>query len=637
MSQFSQSSMLFVLIVSLAALAQVSSSLYLPGAAPQDYHDGDSIELFANVLTSIHTHMPYEYYQLPVCSVASKGPKPTFSGGFGEVFLGNRLQASPYEVVVGSDFTCKKVCDPITLSADQQKILRQRIRNEYNFNFILDNLPVAYSHPSSRTFTMGVPLGFSEGSEFFLNNHIHFTVKYYELTVEDEEENERANVARRKDADSEDYGALRRIISFTATPLSVKHGEGCIVSPSSTDPLPVSDGKVTWSYGVTWIKTEEEWATRWDVYLNVTSEDVHWFSITNATLLVVFLTAVIAMMVTFTLRKDISRYNADIDLDEIRDETGWKLVSKDVFRPPPHGWLLASLVGTGVQLLIMAFCVVGFAYLGFFTPQHRGRLFTALLFCFVFLGSTAGFTSARLLKSWGTPSWRGVFASGTLIPGSSFFIFVAINVALWTQSSSAAPLSTVVGVILMWFCISLPLVFTGGVVGYKRPPISVPVAPNMIPRYIPPAPWHMRVWVTSLIGGIFPFGVISVELFYILSAIWMNKFYYVFGFLILILIILVVAAAEIAIVLCYFQLCNEDYRWWWGSFFSTGSCGVYMFLSAGIYFALGSFKVAGIVPLLVYFGYMLLASLLFSVVTGTIGFLACFAFTKLIYSRIKSD
>ena len=39
------------------------------------------------------------------------------------------------------------------------------------------------------------------------------------------------------------------------------------------------------------------------------------------------------------------------------------------------------------------------------------------------------------------------------------------------------------------------------------------------------------------------------------------QLYFVFGFLFIVLVILVVTCAEITIVMCYFQLCNEDYRW----------------------------------------------------------------------------
>lgn len=75
-----------------------------------------------------------------------------------------------------------------------------------------------------------------------------------------------------------------------------------------------------------------------------------------------------------------------------------------------------------------------------------------------------------------------------------------------------------------------------------------------VSRYMHPA-------ATCLVGGILPFGAIFIELFFILSSIWLHQFYYLFGFLALVFIILVVTCAEITIVLAYFQLCAEDYRW----------------------------------------------------------------------------
>ena len=61
----------------------------------------------------------------------------------------------------------------------------------------------------------------------------------------------------------------------------------------------------------------------------------------------------------------------------------------------------------------------------------------------------------------------------------------------------------------------------------------------------------------SLIAGILPFGAIFVELFFILTAVWENQFYYLFGFLFLVFVILIIACSEVAIVMTYFQLCGE--------------------------------------------------------------------------------
>ena len=41
-----------------------------------------------------------------------------------------------------------------------------------------------------------------------------------------------------------------------------------------------------------------------------------------------------------------------------------------------------------------------------------------------------------------------------------------------------------------------------------------------------------------------------------------DRVYYVFGILFIVTFIALVTCAETAVVLCYFQLCGEDYEWW---------------------------------------------------------------------------
>jgi transmembrane 9 superfamily member 2/4 len=141
---------------------------------------------------------------------------------------------------------------------------------------------------------------------------------------------------------------------------------------------------------------------------------------------------------------------------------------------------------------------------------------------------------------------------------------------------SVFPLTgTLVALLLLWGAINTPLVYVGSYFGFKTTPPETPVRTNKIPRQVPPQPWYMSPWFSALVGGVLPFGAVFIELFFILTSMWLHQTYYIFGILFLVYVILVLTCAEITIVLCYFQLCGEDYRWWWRSFFTSGSSALY--------------------------------------------------------------
>ena len=190
-------------------------------------------------------------------------------------------------------------------------------------------------------------------------------------------------------------------------------------------------------------------------------------------------------------------------------------------------------------------------------------------------------------------------------------------------SSAAIPFGTMFAVLVLWFGVSLPLVFLGAYFGFKKEEVKHPVRVNQIPRQIPPQPWYLNPIPSVMVGGVLPFGAVFIELFFIMSNIWLaqvcatlaegpllvavhrrcrvacvwcrqgclvlpsrvaRQVYYVFGFLMLVVVILVITCAEISIVLCYFQLCAEDYNWWWRSFLTSGSSAVYLFGYGILYF-----------------------------------------------------
>ena len=94
-----------------------------------------------------------------------------------------------------------------------------------------------------------------------------------------------------------------------------------------------------------------------------------------------------------------------------------------------------------------------------------------------------------------------------------------------------------------------------------------------------------------------------------------GQMYYMFGFIMLAFLVLVIVCAQTSVLLCYFHLCSEDYRWWWRSFFSTGTTAFYLFLFSIHYFVYKT-SITGTLSYLLYFGYTSIMVFLFFVMTG---------------------
>eukprot|EP00435_Cladocopium_sp_Y103_P051254 s337_g15.t2 len=147
---------------------------------------------------------------------------------------------------------------------------------------------------------------------------------------------------------------------------------------------------------------------------------------------------------------------------------------------------------------------------------------------------------------------------------------------------------------------------------------------------IPSQAWFMQPMFTCAVGGVLPFGAVFTELFFIMSSLWQHQFYYLFGFLALVLVILLITCAEISIALTYFQLTAENYNWWWRSFMASASSAVYVFMYSIMYFST-RLSIDKMVSTLLYFGYMFILSLIFGLLTGSIGLTASFYFVRTIY------
>jgi transmembrane 9 superfamily protein 2/4 len=569
----------------------------------------------------------------------------------GEHLQGSLIQSSMYKLQMNINTSCNVLCAPIALTPEVQAQFQERVREDYYVHWIVDNLPAAARDffQAAEYRVLGFPLGTMDEDDesVALFNHAKITISVHQGT------------------DPEGY----RIVGFEVVPLSVEQKLG---PDSNNDGLPelldcspkneyshktesagamyVSGGKVravsklTFSYDVAWVPSDQEWATRWDVYLNMGSgaaeEGGHWFAIVNATIIAVFLTGMTAYIMWRAVHRDITRYNrvaTEEERAEDREESGWKLVHADVFRPPttsPMGF--AVLTGVGAQVSCMAVVTIVFSALGFLNPARRGSLVIGVLVLFCLLGFVAGYASARNHKLFDGKQWqRTTVLAAFAFPAFVAFVFLTLNTLAWAAASTnAVPFSTMVGVLFIWLLVSVPLTFAGAYFGFKAPKIEVPTKTSDYPRVVPAQPWFLQPAFTMLVGGILPFGAVFMEIFFIFSSIWLDRYYYVFGFLLLVAILLVITCSEIAIVLVYFQLCAEDWRWWWRSWLIPGSSAIYLALYAVYYFAT-QLSIMGATSVVLYFGYSLLLVVTFFLITGCIGYLATFAFIWRIYDAVK--
>jgi transmembrane 9 superfamily protein 2/4 len=565
----------------------------------------------------------------------------------GEILGGDAIENSPYEIKMKVNETCKVLCKK-KLGKVAKNIFRRRIDRDYTVNWIVDNLPGATRYirqdgeRAEYIYMNGFPVGLLQRGKYYVHNHVQIKLSYHSnpssyvgyRIVGFEVEPRSIQQLVRDEGDGE-FSAICGKVAEEEEEEEEK-GKERDSQPDLFD-IDVHD-EIWYTYDVIWIESDVRWASRWDNYLKMEGGEIHWLSILNSVMIVLFLTGLVAMILLRTLHRDIVKYNDLATKEEIEEETGWKLVHGDVFRKPTYSRVLVATIGTGCQLLGMAGVTMFFGALGFLSPAHRGGLLQSTLLLFTFMGALAGYSSSRFYKLFQGDNWKqATWLTAVLYPGITFGVFFVMNLLIWGQASAGAvPFATMFSLLVLWFGISVPLVFLGGYLGYRKEVIELPVRTNQMPREIPLQPWYMKPILTSMMGGVLPFGAVFTELFFIMSSIWQHQIYYMFGFLVLVLLILIITCAEISMVLTYFQLTSEDYHWWWRSFNASAFSGVYLFIYSWLYFN-QRLQIEKVVSVILYFGYMALVSGLFAILTGTIGMLSTFMFVKTIYGSIKVD
>ena len=464
----------------------------------------------------------YPYDALSFCRPSSERPKTKWSG-LGSVLQGNDFVDSQLELSFRSPTPVTAICEQ-TLSEAEADRLAGRIAQHYWYELFLDGLPVW-------GFVGPPPEHTDEPDARYVYTHKAFDIAY--------------------------------------------NGDRIIhVNLTSDNPTLVEAGAVLrWTYEVNWAETEVAFDDRFERYLDysffehqcvltlmsltsqwrascarsatVTFESslahpltrlfiiiiiiiivrIHWFSVFNSFMMVIFLLGLVSMILLRTLRKDYQRYTSD-DLEslerDMNEETGWKLVHGDVFRSPMMRELFAAVVGTGVQLATLTLLTITVTIAGELHVR-RGTMVTFFVVFYALTSLLGGYVSGSLYSKHDGRSWiQAMLLTANLFPLTVAAIAFTLNtIAIFYNSTMSAPFGTIVVVFVIWVFVSCPLCLLGTVLGRNWAGGSDnPCRVKRIPSPIPSRPWYLSPVPIAAMGGLLPFGSIFIEIYFVFSSFW---------------------------------------------------------------------------------------------------------------------
>ena len=616
----------------------------LPVKFKKSFKIGEKINLISGSINSFKTQIPYDLYYLDICPPEDVVLIPT---NLGERLLSGKSYQTGYELFINEKKKCQVLCNK-KISKSAFKRIDNLIRKEYFVNYFLDNLPVGLAHTYYDINTIkikyneGIPIGFVKDNKTYINNYYKIIIQLNKVNItitpnktsrdEDEDEENKINITG--------YD----IIGFHIEPYSIKINEStkCILNKIINTQKEYEhqifdvNENIMFTYDTYYYYTNTVYKERFHQYY-IGDKFIHSYS-AYISGIIIFVLFIILLYIYFrSIKSEIEIHNERVASDDSINEYGWRNIAFDVFRRPYRSDYLASLNGTGIQLLITVIYSLLFVSLGIINPKNGGSYFILLVTVYIFLSLISGYYSARFYKMVHGLRWLKV----CLITSLSFpFIFILLisftNFLYWIEGSTTyIQFKNFFNLISLWVIGTIPLNFIGTTIGLTQKRIALPCDVNPVPGLINKSdyPWYLRIRYAWFLTGFPPFFAVFVELFYIMDSLWKQNFYALSKYLLISIIILIITSSQIGILFTYLNLCKGDYRWWWKSFIVSSSPGAYIIIFSVFY--LFKLQFSQIISIIIYLTYMTLLSIIISLICGTSGLFFTFIFLTNIYSKIN--
>mmetsp|Transcript_20315 Transcript_20315/g.29164 ORF Transcript_20315/g.29164 Transcript_20315/m.29164 type:complete len:462 (-) Transcript_20315:17-1402(-) len=438
------------------------------------YKNHERITIVANTVGPFNNPTEtYPYYSLPYCR--RTGKQRRHKQDLGETLAGSRKIATPYDLTFMDPVPWRSLCEEY-MDVEDLKEFKDAIEDDYFFEMFVDDLPMwgYVGEVAHEEFLLGKSI---QGARVYLYPHLHFSIGFNNDQIVS------ANVTTDP----------KRRVDITDV---------------------VSGQEIVFSYSVEWRHQPDidydDRMKRYEgsAFLPSTFE-IHWLSMFNSMVLVLLLTTFLAIILMRILKKDFSRY-MEVDEDEIaEEETGWKMINGDVFRPPQHLSLFTACVGTGAQIFTTTVILLSFVLLEVFKATRRGALLTSAIIIYALCGVVGGFVSSRLYKQLRGTNWVwNVITTAVVFPLPLAAVFCWVNGVAWMEHSTAAlPLTTILLMLSIVVFVHFPLTVAGAIAGrHLTAEFKAPCRTNKVPREIPKqTTWYRHPFAQLFMAGVFSF------------------------------------------------------------------------------------------------------------------------------------
>lgn len=491
------------------------------------YAKGERVTLWMNkVGPYANPQETYQYYSLPFCEPETKLEPKTKHAGIGQVLEGTEFVNSGLDIPFAQDVPRTRLCTA-RIGEEEARKFEEAVHRHFWYQAYFDDLPVwgmvgEVRRSVPRRLLAGAPRPVRRARR----SRPAVPPQFRALQVLGLEDDYRtASVG----AHTDDHTSLN-VVLYTHKALSVAYNEDRVieVNLTSSNPQTVVPGSdLQFTFEVRWKPTTRLFDNRFNRYLDYKcvpsalpaplpspsrgalparsffEHQIHWFSVFNSFMMVVFLCGLVALILLRTVRNDFARYareDDDVDSGErgLADDSGWKQVHADVFRRPPYPALYAALRGSGAQLIIMAFTVTLLAIAGSLYIEHGG-VTTAMIAVHALTSIVNGYVSgsyyAQQFYPHPAPAWiKTMLLSASLFPGVLTAIGFVLNVlALSYDTIHALPIGTLVAMAMIFLFVTLPLAVVGTILGrHWNGTRDVPCRITVLPRAIPEKPWFAR-------------------------------------------------------------------------------------------------------------------------------------------------